>query len=77
LKPRCRTAAPETGGYGLLGGSVLVPVEARLSRPVIARAGEAACRVAVARGDVPWGWEAPDTLPTGGVIRGRDAVLEQ
>jgi len=22
-------------------------------------------------------WEAPDTLPTGGVIRGRDAVLEQ
>ena len=22
-------------------------------------------------------WEAPDTLPTGGVIRGRNAVLEQ
>ena len=22
-------------------------------------------------------WEAPDTLPTGGVIHGRDAVLEQ
>jgi hypothetical protein len=22
-------------------------------------------------------WEAPDTLPTGGAIRGRDAVLEQ
>ena len=22
-------------------------------------------------------WEAPDTLPSGGVIRGRDAVLEQ
>ncbi len=22
-------------------------------------------------------WEVPDTLPTGGVIRGRDAVLEQ
>jgi hypothetical protein len=22
-------------------------------------------------------WEALDTLPTGGVIRGRDAVLEQ
>jgi hypothetical protein len=22
-------------------------------------------------------WETPDTPPTGGVIRGRDAVLEQ
>jgi ketosteroid isomerase-like protein len=22
-------------------------------------------------------WEAPDTLPSGGVIHGRDAVLEQ
>jgi len=22
-------------------------------------------------------WKAPDTLPTGGVIRGRDGVLEQ
>jgi hypothetical protein len=22
-------------------------------------------------------WEAPDTLPAGGVIRGRDAALEQ
>ena len=22
-------------------------------------------------------WEAPDTLPSGGVIRGRDAILEQ
>jgi hypothetical protein len=46
-------SSPDPGGYGLLGCSVLVPVEDRLSRPVIARAGEAECRVAVVRGDVP------------------------
>ena len=46
-------SSPETGGYGLLGCSVLVAVEGRLVRPFSVRAGEAACRVAVARGDVP------------------------
>ena len=44
---------PETGGYGLLGRSVLVVVRDRLVRSVADRAGEAACRVAVARGDAP------------------------
>jgi hypothetical protein len=42
---------PETGGYGLLGRSVLVFAGDRLVRPVVDRADEAACRVAVARGD--------------------------
>jgi hypothetical protein len=45
-------SSPETGGYGLLGRSVLVCVEGRLVRPFIARAVEAAWSVAVARGDV-------------------------
>jgi hypothetical protein len=43
---------PETGGYGLSGRSVLVLAEGRLVRSPIA-GGEAACRVAVARGDAP------------------------
>jgi hypothetical protein len=46
-------SSPETGGYGLLGRSVLVVVGGRLVRPFSVRAGEAACRVAVARDDVP------------------------
>ena len=46
-------SSPETGGYGLSGCSVLVGVEGRLACPFSVRAGEAACRVAVARGDVP------------------------
>jgi hypothetical protein len=45
--------SPETGGYGLLGCSVLVLAEGCLACPVLARAGEAARGVAVARGDVP------------------------
>jgi hypothetical protein len=45
--------SPETGGCGLLGYSVLVAVQDRLARPVIVRTGEVACRVAVARDDVP------------------------
>jgi hypothetical protein len=44
---------PETGGCGPLGRSVLVLAGGRLARPVTGRVGEAACRVAVARGDVP------------------------
>jgi hypothetical protein len=46
-------SSPETGGYGLLGCSVPVVVRDRLVRPVADWAGEAACRVAVARGDAP------------------------
>jgi hypothetical protein len=46
-------SSPETGGYGLLGCSILVCVEGRLGRPFLVRAVEAARRVAVARGDVP------------------------
>jgi hypothetical protein len=46
-------SSPETGGYGLSGCSVLVVVEGRLAQPFSVRAGEVACRVAVARGDVP------------------------
>jgi hypothetical protein len=46
-------SSPETGGYGLLGCSILVCVGGRLGRPFSVRAVEAACRVAVARGDVP------------------------
>jgi hypothetical protein len=46
-------SSPETGGYGLLGCSVLVVVGGRLVRPFYVRVGEAVCRVAVARGDVP------------------------
>ena len=42
---------PEAGGYGLSRWSVLVPVQGRLARPVCVRAGEVACRVAVARDD--------------------------
>jgi hypothetical protein len=42
---------PETGGYGPLGCSVLVVAEGRLARPFSVRAGEAAYRVAVLRGD--------------------------
>jgi hypothetical protein len=44
---------PETGGYGLSGRSVLVLAEDPLVRSPIVRAVEAACRVAVARGDAP------------------------
>ena len=46
-------SSPETGGYGLLGCSVLVALEGRLVRSFADRTGEAAGRVAVARGDVP------------------------
>jgi hypothetical protein len=42
---------PETGGYGPLGRSVLVAIRDRLARPFALRAGEAARRVAVLRGD--------------------------
>jgi hypothetical protein len=44
-------SSPETGGYGLLRRSILVVVGDRLGRPFSDRAAEAACRVAVARGD--------------------------
>ena len=50
--PRLVTG-PETGGCGPSGRSVLVLGEGPLVRPVLARAGEAARRVAVVRGDVP------------------------
>ena len=50
--PRLVTG-PETGGYGLSGRSVLVLVRDRLARSFVAWAGEAAWRVAVARGDAP------------------------
>jgi hypothetical protein len=53
LEAPIQDSSPETGGYGLSGCSVLVLAEGRLVRPFIARAGEAAGRVAVARGDVP------------------------
>ena len=46
-------SSPETGGYGLSGRSALVFLEGRLARFVFGWAGEAAGRVAVARGDVP------------------------
>ena len=46
-------SSPETGGYGLLGRSVPVIARDRLVRPVADRAGEAARRVAVPRGDAP------------------------
>jgi hypothetical protein len=46
-------SSPETGGYGLLGCSVLVLVGVRLVRPLTVRAGEVVWRVAVPRGDVP------------------------
>ena len=46
-------SSPETGGYGLSGRSVPLLAWDRLVRSVIARAGEAAGRVAVARGDAP------------------------
>jgi hypothetical protein len=44
-------SSPETGGYGLLGCSIPVVARDRLSRPFLVRVVEAACRVAVARGD--------------------------
>ena len=46
-------SSPETGGYGLSGRSVLVFAEDRLAHFVLGGVGEAAGRVAVARGDVP------------------------
>jgi hypothetical protein len=46
-------SSPETGGYGLLGCSALVVDGNRLVHPFSVRVGEAARRVAVARGDVP------------------------
>ena len=45
--------SPETGGYGLLGCLVLVAGRDRLVRSLADRAGEAARRVAVLRGDAP------------------------
>jgi hypothetical protein len=55
--------SPEAGGYGLLGYSVLVPVQDRLTDPDV-RVGGVALSVAVERdGDLRGSW-AP-TLPTG------------
>jgi hypothetical protein len=59
------TSSPDTGGYGLFG--VLGPrflFGTRFGRPVAVRAVEAACGVAVARGDSP-GYSWAPTLPTG------------
>ena len=53
LEAPIQGASPETGGYGLLGRSVLVVVRDRLVRPFSVRAGEAAWLVAVLRGDAP------------------------
>ena len=47
------TSSPELAAMGCLGCSVPVAVRDRLDRPFSVRAVEAACRVAVARGDVP------------------------
>lgn len=44
-------SGPETGGYGLLGRSILLSHQDRLGRSFSVRAVEAAGRVAVARGD--------------------------
>jgi hypothetical protein len=44
-------SSPETGGYGLLGRSVPLLAWDRLGRPFVARAGEVAWSVAVARDD--------------------------
>jgi len=41
-------SSPETGGYGLLGCSVLIAGQGRLDRPSVVRAGEAVWSVAVA-----------------------------
>lgn len=48
-----RDSSPETGGYGLLGCSVPLLAWDRLVRPFIARVGEVARSVAVARDDAP------------------------
>src|SRR5207247_1474691 len=51
LEAPIQDSSPETGGYGLLGRSIPVVARDRLGRAVSVRAVEAACRVAVARGD--------------------------
>ena len=53
LEAPIQDSSPETGGYGLSGRSALVFLEGRLARSVSGWVGEAAGRVAVARGDVP------------------------
>jgi hypothetical protein len=51
LEAPIQDSSPETGGYGLLGRSILLSHRDRLGRPFSVRAVEAAGRVAVARGD--------------------------
>jgi hypothetical protein len=46
-------SSPETGGYGLLGCSVLLFDQDRLVGSLVDRAGEVARSVAVMRGDAP------------------------
>ena len=53
LEAPIQDSSPETGGYGLLGRSVLFSHQDRLGRPFAVRSVEAAGRVAVARGDAP------------------------
>src|SRR5688572_19645041 len=53
VEPPIPVTSPETGGHGLLGRSVPVAVRDRLARTLADRAGEAARRVAVLRGDAP------------------------
>ncbi len=53
LEAPIQDSSPESGGYGLLGCSVPLLVRDRLIHPFLARVGEAAWSVAVARGDVP------------------------
>jgi hypothetical protein len=61
--PRLVTS-PETGGYGLLGRSVLVPHEGRLVRSLLVRVAEAA-RVLRWRAAMPPGYSWAPILPTG------------
>jgi hypothetical protein len=51
LEAPIQDSSPETGGYGLLGYSILLSHRDRLGRPVSVRVVEATRCVAVARGD--------------------------
>jgi len=53
LEAPIQDSSPETGGYGLLGCSVLLFDRDRLVGSLVDRAGEVARSVAVSRGDAP------------------------
>ena len=77
VKAPILVTSPETGGYGLLGCSVPVAGRDRLARSFADRAGEAARRVAVPRGDalgVELGADPADRhMSERGVRRGKPA----